>query len=232
MGIKYSVKYNGKMFDGIDKKVARTHLRNFMRELCSGTSGNPLYEHWQEGQSTWNDDDPEYARYKRNTFGSTKKFQYSGDALNAIKAKNHKYKKINVSWRKKKGYWFMSAGLRKMEDGKNIYQIAQLGRADSLIGKSGGEDLIVKVSDYNKDLFHAGLMYEGSEAQKQGVKKGKFQKQVVAKKYNFDKGGVKRTSQNERLITKNMPGDERYVKQEMMNKHIEAMIKASGYKVK
>lgn len=230
--VKITVTYNKKMFKGIDIKQARKYLRKAIQDIGSGTDG-PLMGHFKEGQSKWQDDDPEYAKYKKSKFGSTEKFVKTGEAKAALKARTHKFKKYGVKWRKKKGYFLLTATLRKMQDGVNVYRIAQFGRFAGISGKVDGKDKSISKDQLFDDTIKAEALHATLKGQGAKVGSlGKFKKKTLGKHYGFDKGSTKRNSQNERLITINLPGDERYVKQAELQKYIKEMIKASGYKLK
>lgn len=234
MGISVSIKYNNKMFDGLDIKACRKHLKNYIKDVCSGTSGNPLYEHYGQVQSVSNDF--EYFNYKKNKYGSTKVFKETGEAEKLIKAKSGRNKKFTVAYRKKKQYFFMGATIRKPVDGnKNAYNYAQRGKFKGIEAKVDGKDSFVKKDDYLKS------MKDANEAWKQLIESGEdvgrtkvkaFKAKLISKKYGFDKGTAKGRKSKERLITANKNGDERFISQSEMNGYIEKIIKDSGYKLK
>lgn len=234
MSIKYSIKYDGKMFDSIEPKVAKKHLRKAIQEIASGTSGNPLYSHFLMGQSTWNEDSPEYAKQKKAKTGSDYKFKLTGEALKGIIAKSGRTKKFAVSYRKKKDYFLLTATIRKMVGGKNVYTIAQNGRFAGIIGKSGDKEKFVSKDDFLETLSSVNKAFAEVQEADETVSRSKlkaFRKALIKEKYAFNNGSTQRVSRNQRLISANLPGDDRLVKLDKMNKHIEQIIKESGYKL-
>lgn len=230
--MKVTITYDGRIFDGIDPKKARTHLRKYITELASGTTGNPLYSHFAGGQMTWQEDDPDYARYKKKKYGSTEKFVLTGNAKKAIAAKAHKSKKVSVSYRKKGGYFLMTAALRKMEQGKNVYTIAQKGRFGGLSFTSGGA--AKHISADTLASAHASLNETWQALQDAGVDRGKikrhqFKQGVIEKSLKMDKGSSKRTSRNQRLISANLPGDAQFLRHADMDPVIDQVLETSGY---
>lgn len=223
------VTYDKAIFEGLDPNKGKAVVKKMMQELCSGTTNNPLYQHWTDGQSKWSDDAPEYAAQKRAK-GSNNKFEWTGNAKNAIKAKSHKNKKITASYRKA-GYYLTTATLSKMVDGRNVYKLAQVGRLKSMSGTIDGKQVSVSAKDWIKDQADAGKKYKGSEAEKAGIKKARFKQALLQNKYNFDKGSAKRGGTNERLITANLPGDDKLIDINAIAKSAEKIITDSGYKL-
>lgn len=222
------------MFDGIEKKVASKHLKKYMGDLASGTTGNPLYSHFTSGQMDWQDNAPEYAKAKRKKFGATEQFVRTGAAKKAIKGRPGKTKKVKVSYRKKGDYFLMTAGLRKIVEGKNVYTIAQRGRFAGIAYTSGGKSKSVSSHDYNKASKQAGTDYaanKGKGVDTKGVSKGKYKASALADKFGIDKGSAKRQSKTPRMISSNLPGDGKFIKDSQMKPVLKKIIEESGYKL-
>lgn len=228
--LSIDLKFDKKIFEPLSPKVTKLALKTMIKDICSGTSNNPLYKHWQDGQSQWQEDSPDYAKTKEKKMGTNNKFQWSGDALKAIKARQHKYKKYKVSYRKKKDYFLATATIVKKNEGYNVYKIAQAGKFGGIEGTSKGKKIKVGAKDWLKDFAKAGKMYKGSDAEKSGVKKGTFKQALMQEKYKFDKGSTKRIGRNERWITMNLQGDDNIISRTTIKKYVDIIMKKNDFK--
>lgn len=109
---------------GLTDKDTRMLLRKAMQG--STGPGGVLEKHWEEGQSKWD----------RPNDKQGPLFFETGKAYNATHNIRSKNRVTRVSKNRKSGEWRASVGLRKMEDGRNIYAMVQKGRFGG-VGKDG-----------------------------------------------------------------------------------------------
>lgn len=111
-------------------------LQEVAEALCE--PGGILEKHWEEGQSEWREPNERYSDYKNKEYGENRKFVKTGEALKTIKEGSKKYRKIAV--KNQRGIAKVEIALVRMEGGKNIYSIAQ-------VGGKGGKGPIMYVSN-------------------------------------------------------------------------------------
>lgn len=124
------------VYDLFSTKEIEEILLDVAEALCG--PGGILEKHWEEGQSEWREPNDRYADYKNSKHGSTQKFVKTGDALETIKGRSKKYREIRV--KSSRGVYQVEIGLVRMEGGRNVYSIAQ-------VGGKGGNGPIMRISN-------------------------------------------------------------------------------------
>lgn len=209
-----TVSYDESVFAGLDQKITRSALKKFWTSHTSGGgTNNILLNHLEAGQSNWTANSIKYDNYKRKKGLSPKKFVATGDALKAIIAKGGKEKVIRAVYRKKHQMYVVHTTIRKMVDGKNVYKFAQMGKFKSMSYETEkGERKTVSKKEFLNDLFYTGIKYHDSyEKQTNKMSKQQFKNAAMKQKYKWKSGTIKKNARSVKMVTVNLPGDDRLI---------------------
>lgn len=174
-----------------------------LRAVAKEAAPEILKDHYDRNSGSWAEPDPAYAKSKDKR--GKPQLVKTGEMMQAIESRRpHPCRKIRIAKSKKKPNTYRIAiALRKMVDGKNVYAMAQNGRASHAVQQGTGK----KVSLKALGVENARLSEAHAALRKAGRTKMSY-KAFQAANSKFGKVDVARSKQ--RMVCRNEAGDESY----------------------
>lgn len=198
------------------KHLDDDEVKELLQEVADSAFGPDgiLHDHFQEGQATWPDQDPEYVKAK----GGKPKFVNSGAALKAIKNPKDPNRKTTISAKSRT----LKITIRKMKGGVNVYNIVQRGRFQGV--KLHNQDGSVERLDADEaHKRNARLTSEYKTAKQRGFK-GSYKSFL---KKNSGSSRSQRLSSGGMPVTQVLPGDDEKLYPHVVDA-LENMLKKRG----